>query len=419
MDNYIKQLIETINKSTNKHDSKLAHEEPDYINEFADQYLNGIPEKISKLTGIEKYQFPPSKKLSQEQIKNVLFSIEKLLLSYNLEFIFPENVTCDVKYDFIVKKWDSKHIHCEDGTVQIETCKFDDDNCPFPEHCTICENFKDNTNNKHALSSGKIDLENLIPTFNDKDDAAIRPEVDRLKKVMRSKNCTNYISGIHNYCDGRCDRCAFTERCSSYELNQELERSSGIENGKDDPDKQLMVILKATTEIIEEELAKKGVDDIEKAIDIKSEEVNTSIPKHCLELQSESYAEKVTRWLESNQRELESRIITEEKDEIQSYFESITWFQLFIPAKISRAVSVLQSPSPCDSELYDGNGSAKIALLAMDESIWAWQNLMNHIVKKEDSILNLLKHLSKLRSETEAFFPEARKFIRPGFDTNT
>ncbi|MCU4177765.1 hypothetical protein [Carboxylicivirga sp. N1Y90] len=417
MDNYIKQLIESINQSKNKHDSKLAHDEPDYINEFADQYINGTPEKISKLTGIEKYQFPPSDKLNKEQITNVVKAIEQLLLSFNLEFIFPEDVTCEVKYDFIVKKWDSKHIHCKDGTVQIETCKFDDDNCPFPEQCTICENFKDENDSKHALANGEIDFENLMPDFNEQDDANIRSEVDRFKELMRKKSCDSYITGIHNYCDGRCHRCAFTDKCSSFSLNQELERSND-ESEDGDSDKQLMVILKATSEIIEEELTKRGIDAEEKLIELKQDDEVPSSPKHTVELQSESYAEKVKRWLDSNQRELESRIVTEEEDEIQSYFESITWFQLFIPAKISRAAMVLQSDEPGESEIYDSNGSAKIALLAMDESIWAWQNLLQHLTKKEDSILNILKHLSKLRSESEALFPEARKFIRPGFDAN-
>ena len=31
------------------------------------------------------------------------------------------------------------------------------------------------------------------------------------------------IPGIYNYCDGRCPRCAFTERCLTFLDNRELE----------------------------------------------------------------------------------------------------------------------------------------------------------------------------------------------------
>ena len=45
-------------------------------------------------------------------------------------------------------------------------------------------------------------------------------EFDRL--VARARN-PRLIPGIYNYCDGRCPRCPFTERCLTYLDNQELQ----------------------------------------------------------------------------------------------------------------------------------------------------------------------------------------------------
>ena len=36
-----------------------------------------------------------------------------------------------------------------------------------------------------------------------------------------------FISGIYNYCDRWCERCAFTDRCLTYASSREMERRAG------------------------------------------------------------------------------------------------------------------------------------------------------------------------------------------------
>ncbi|MBS2100363.1 hypothetical protein [Carboxylicivirga linearis] len=414
MDDYINQLLELISSAFyTKNTNRQLIDDDDYINEFADQYINGTPVKISDKTGIEKFQFPPIEKLSEEQIDVLLPKIEELLLSYNWEFIFPENVSNEVRYGFITGKWDTKHVFCKQGIVQIETCKFDDKNCPFPAHCSICNKLKDNTD--HALCKGKVDFDSLTPDFESETTPEMRKNIDKFKELMRTSNSSEYITGIHNYCDGRCNKCDFTKRCSSYALNEEMNNVTNNDDNESSDD-NLMIILKATTEFIEEELEKRGIDAQETINELSNTDNVVNDKKHPLEIKAESYAEKVKRWLDSNQREIESRIVSEQTT-IKNYFESITWFQLFIPAKVSRALSIFKNSQMQSSDEYDSNGSAKAALLGMDESIEAWENLMNNIPQKEDSILNILRHLSEIRAEVEKTFPKAREFKRPGFDT--
>jgi hypothetical protein len=100
--------------------------------------------------------------------------------------------------------------------------------------------------------------------------------------------------------------------------------------------------------------------------------------------------------------------------------EVIQWYQHQIYVKLMRALmqddfELLDDdgkPFPKDSD-----GSAKVALIATDRSIAAWGTLREHFPEKTDEILDLLVHLDRLRRQTEQQFPDARSFVRPGFDT--
>jgi hypothetical protein len=64
----------------------------------------------------------------------------------------------------------------------------------------------------------------------------------------------------------------------------------------------------------------------------------------------------------------------------------------------------------------DSDGSAKVALIAIDRSISAWGEIRKCFPEAGDKIIDLLVHLDRLRRKTEKTFPSARSFKRPGFD---
>ena len=64
----------------------------------------------------------------------------------------------------------------------------------------------------------------------------------------------------------------------------------------------------------------------------------------------------------------------------------------------------------------DSDGTAKIALIAMERSTSAWAGLRDALGDDADDILDLLAQLAVLRRETQRIFPEAQAFVRPGFD---
>ena len=64
----------------------------------------------------------------------------------------------------------------------------------------------------------------------------------------------------------------------------------------------------------------------------------------------------------------------------------------------------------------DSDGSAKVALVGIDRSIAAWRMMQISLPEREESIVPLILQLERLRRRLEKGFPEARGFIRPGFD---
>jgi hypothetical protein len=64
----------------------------------------------------------------------------------------------------------------------------------------------------------------------------------------------------------------------------------------------------------------------------------------------------------------------------------------------------------------DSDGSAKVALIGIDRSMAAWRMMQLSLPDRDESIVPLLLQLEGLRRRLENSFPQARDFIRPGFD---
>jgi hypothetical protein len=71
-----------------------------------------------------------------------------------------------------------------------------------------------------------------------------------------------------------------------------------------------------------------------------------------------------------------------------------------------------------DNEYFpeDANGSAKVAIIGIERSMAAWAGLLNQFPQQERTILDLLVKLKRLLQNVDKAFPDARAFVRPGFD---
>jgi hypothetical protein len=104
--------------------------------------------------------------------------------------------------------------------------------------------------------------------------------------------------------------------------------------------------------------------------------------------------------------------------DIHDALEVVQWYLWMIDVKLQRAVAarVDREADLPDIAPDHADGSAKIALIAIDRSIGAWARLRRHLTGEADAILDLLVQLERLRRAAEREFPGARSFKRPGFD---
>jgi len=235
---------------------------------------------------------------------------------------------------------------------------------------------------------------------------------DRMYELARNEG---NIVGIYNYCDRWCERCAFTSKCLNYASSNDAPDNDGPELWN-----YLHTVFEATMLMLDEMMEEAGIDPEE----IKNMELpeKPDTKNHPLYKKVHELSFSMHKWLESvkpgspSVEELE--ILSDEElpdKRFKDALEVIYFYNFFISAKIYRAL-IPRDDYEADEIQTDSNGSAKIALIAVDRLIAAWSILMEKMTDHEDEILKFLISLADIRKQTELTFPLARKFVRPGFD---
>jgi hypothetical protein len=261
--------------------------------------------------------------------------------------------------------------------------------------------------------------------------------------MLAAQDPTN-IQGIFNYCDRWCERCSFSGRCLSFKMGEARERrkteaSSGPRSDEENAIfwDDIAASFALTLRLVKREAKKHGIDlDSPAALeharrDKRRRECQAAREGSALHAAANGYVETgrtILERLTPQLREadealnLQLRLGTGTPDstarEIRDALEVVQWYLFFIDVKLRRAVAsrvdVCQEAD--DSSPSDADGSAKIALVAIDRSLAAWARLREHLTGESDAILDLLVRLERLRRAVEAEFPRARQFKRPGFD---
>ncbi len=247
------------------------------------------------------------------------------------------------------------------------------------------------------------------------------------------------ISGIYNYCDRWCERCDFTSRCLQSQMEREEEAfASTSSTGEVNAEfwGQVTDAFALAMELIEDMAKREGIDldqvdtEEEMAEHRKNHEKARShqcsqaalaysgMVEEWFESTKESWEEKDTELQPGEQPALPHMNPVDEAYDMRDAAEVIQWYRYFIYAKVARAMEgKLQGVPPGLEEMpRDYDGSAKVAMIAIDHSIGAWGKLYREFPDKKDETLKVLVHLERLRRSMEGAFPDARAFIRPGFD---
>ena len=243
---------------------------------------------------------------------------------------------------------------------------------------------------------------------------------DRLKKLAADKR---FVPGIYNYCDRWCERCPKTSQCLNFSISEEKFSDPQVHDIRNEAFwKKLSEVLGETLELLREiakeyeiDLENSGsMDDIE---DIKAKDAATE--SHLLCRAAKSYSKMVEDWFGRKEKLLfEPAAVADERMDLEEAFEVIRWYQYFIAAKVTRAIrgKMEEDEEGCDEFASDSDGSAKIALIALDRSIGAWAVILRYNHPNAEGVLEIISFLDRLRQAIEQTFPRARSFIRPGFD---
>ncbi len=250
------------------------------------------------------------------------------------------------------------------------------------------------------------------------------------------------ISGIYNYCDRWCERCAFTERCLSFQMDRARPKgpASGMKAGGSTADAfwgEISRSFALARRLVEREAKKLGIDlDSPGALDDAQREERqrrrlAARQGSALHQAATTYWKAAQGLLERLKPELEAAqesLHTQARlgagqpqavvAEIADGLDVVQWYLFFIDVKLQRAVAARVDliRDGDDGFPSDSDGSAKIALVAIDRSIGAWARLRGHLPGEADAILDLLVQLERLRRAVDREFPRARLFQRPGFD---
>jgi hypothetical protein len=229
-----------------------------------------------------------------------------------------------------------------------------------------------------------------------------------------------YIDFISAYCDSWCERCAFTERCSSFAVKSALAMCDGNADAAfelaigpprvpgDRPQKNLHERMAEA--LGDFEPSQKELDEIGREMDDRDRRV----ARHGLAEASLDYAVAAHRWLTEHDRGADNT-----DHAVREAIDVIGWDSHLIHVKIKRALNGRDehprgAPFEKSAVQSDWNGSAKVALISLQRSEHAWRVVA--AASADEAATVLAGSLERLRLDTSREFPRAMEFRRPGFD---
>lgn len=255
----------------------------------------------------------------------------------------------------------------------------------------------------------------------------------KAEDLIKVFNDPRFISGIYDYCDNWCERCAFTSRCLNYAIRQtdldevdpashDLSHPKFLEKIKESfQTAKKLAVRDASSWGITAESLKLNDEQWEERMRQEEEARKRPLIKF-----AERYVVMVKTWFDREKNALDlaynqslgtgNDILPEE---LEDAVEVIIWYRFMPAVKLYRSVRFDDGFDDEEFRINETNGSVKVALIAMERSILAWSRMRDFFPEKAESIQPIIAHLEELRNWVDREFPDARSFIRPGFDEVT
>ncbi|HEY0873051.1 MAG TPA: hypothetical protein VGD94_06225 [Vicinamibacterales bacterium] len=227
------------------------------------------------------------------------------------------------------------------------------------------------------------------------------------------------IPGVSNYCDRWCERCPFTNRCSVHAVEIAIGMCGGDEEAAVElalgiPPPETPEDERRRTELVEAAnacvMADADMEEFEREEEAREERVDETRAITA----SMQAALLMATWLRAN-GSIDARLSARAADALAI----ARWDRHLIPVKLRRALRGLDEHRSGESGWdhpvqNDWNGTAKLTLICIARSIAAWDTLSEELGDPEARAV--ADQLRGLKREVERAFPDAARFIRPGFD---
>jgi hypothetical protein len=249
------------------------------------------------------------------------------------------------------------------------------------------------------------------------------------------------IENIYAFCDRWCERCAFGSRCEAFAAPKKIRKPENM-LADDEMNRtfweNLEIRLDEVTRKIEEKAADRDVDlSVFEGVSTKAKfdlfqrkAINNMVLKA-----GRLYEDKVDDFLderaEAGQIAMEAlqqgsvfKITSEslsdtDKQDANDGIAIVMRYQLQLYLKLSRAYYSRgreQEERTEKSEVIESDGTVKVALMLINRSLVAWDDLQRYFPEQTSEIDEILFLLARMKSHLEEEFPQALGFIRPGFD---
>lgn len=262
-----------------------------------------------------------------------------------------------------------------------------------------------------------------------------------------------FIPGIFNYCDRWCEKCRFVRQCrvgfvEADEVRDDEEAdvaSEKVEGAHERFERMMNEWAELQDADQADDGEEEGLDfdpvdfepspEEEEAYAWKRERVKAAVEAHPLTALSRAYMELCSEWLDARREDLAAMGIrldrragqqwmplSPERLVLKEAVEEVAWFMTMLPVKTNRCISgKVEDPGfmeriGLDPLMSDENGTAKLVLHIIERCRTAWTAIAEAMPDARDAAVPVLELLRRHEAIMRAEFPDAERFIRPGFD---
>jgi hypothetical protein len=209
-----------------------------------------------------------------------------------------------------------------------------------------------------------------------------------------------FIIGVYNYCDRWCERCRLQTRCRVF-VDQQLDRSGiGLTQP---PELARPRSLGAVAADDEPDGGRQG--DAEPSPEPEGAWPVLSAEAASLDARTRALCHTLLDWPVPAE--------VPGPPPVADALRTVAHFGFFLGPKVHRALIGLHDAG---GDRTDANGSAKAALLALDELEEAWLRLAEAGLVPVVEAEPVLRELAGVKEALDRRFPQARGFVRPGLD---